>query len=1150
MFPRSERFVEKIEITPGPNHYDIKSGEEDPYKRFGFLGKTKRFNDLSKENGAGLNGSPGELGLYERNSHSTSLPSLIIDDDSTSIETASVHSNGSVTPDRSRRPSGARSKSSDKLGLAFVANNNKVEERLKKELADLTEKFEKYRIARQKDLDLMSEKQKKTELSYQTAIKDKNSIQTQLASRESEIADLGVRHSTLKATLEKSEKSASLLSDKIGKNSQLQKRIDELERLLTRAKLSLEEQESHTTEAKRKLELERQQLQLQLTEQKVIAEQEKLQAAEWQRQSEQRLEDEMKIIKDSSDVWKSKFEALEKLVKELELKLEDERKTVEELRASMKKEREQMQGEINKANEKIQNLEQEKSRMQLASKETEENFQREKQDLHQQLQIANTALEELSAKQKMTEELLKKERERHSEAVETMTAQYKEQQAYFTKERNENSKARQDLEKSIAHLINELGQNREALLKVQSARAQLQDKYDQSQSDLKNTTEALETLGDQHRQLQETFKQEQESWTEKYESLLNTSVDQKKQSDGTICELRAIIETKDKEHSRVMQSIEAIRSELMSVERQRGEAIALRSEEEKKVAENQERISKLEEENTSVRNQFEILTNNHTATISERDQLKNEVHAKEQSIKSLESEIELIMSETKEREAQDQIKISELEAKSSSAAKEIELLQGNQKVWELERVNLSEEAVNNIKQIESLQSLLEKTNVERDAESRANTEKIKGMEARCHAMEMMFKEMFEKSGSTNEIDGSQANEVWRHHSSAVMEVLAYHTSECSLSKTEHTALLEEKATIQAKSESLSAALKTQEEEFKTAIEDHSGLLAKIAELEELIRHLRAQVEFLEADNIGKEAIIKALEDEYEYQQRIIRELSKNEDAVKEVERLESELRVMTNRIRETDDWVKEVQDDNKKYREAYVKADISREETLLDMAKLHEELAESEQARLQVENQLNVEVNMLIKKNSLTNDELSRLSKMNVDSAQNMSLKQKVKQVAQLKDEILGLKKKNLGLSNTRDSLRLRCLQNERDLEAYKAANATGATIISLTAGTRQSRAGSISGSSIVSCSSISAAGGMNASSECLVSPTTPDQLVSGKLQLQGLIHSNTSVRSRSTSISSTGTSKSSQLGSGNTNKVPIKSRAARSFMAGHSTTS
>ncbi|KAG0013867.1 hypothetical protein BGZ80_010795 [Entomortierella chlamydospora] len=1128
MFPRSERFVEKIEITPGPNHYDVKLSDDDPYKRFGFLGKTKRFNEHNKEGGPGPNGVAGGSGLYGRSSHSASLPSLVIDDDAASIDTASIHSNGSNTPDRVKRPPTSRSKSSDKLGTAFGANSNKAEERLKKELADLTERFERYRIARQKDLDVISEKQRKAELMYQGAIKDKNSIQTQLAAKESEI-----------------EKAAALVSDKIGKGALLQKRIDELERLLSRTKLSLEEQESYATEAKQKLDHERQQFQSQLSEQKEAAEQENLRAIEQQKQTEQLYNEEIRKSKDESDAWRIKFEELERQVKELEQKLETERRMVEELRETMKNEREQLQGEIDQANQKIQNMELEQSRLESISKETEDRLQREKQDLDQQLQKASRDYEELSMKHQATARALEEDRARHTEAVETMTRQYDEQQAHFSKERQENLKARQDLEQSIAFLINELGQNRDALLKVQSARAQLQDIYDQSQLELKNMSENLKTLEGQHEELQATFKNEQETWAAKYEALSSASTSQKRESDATISELQVMLEKKNEEHLRVMQSLEATQSELRAVESQREEVIALRAEEERKAAETREEVVRLEQENSTVSQQLASLGKSHEALIAELDQVKTEVQAKEQSLKSLESEIELATSEAKEQESQHQKRIKDLEDKRLVDTKEIEMFQEKQKIWESDRAKLGEEAASRNEEIETLKSKLDKASVERETESKASAERINDLEARCRAMESAFKEIFGKSGSVQEIDLSQPNEIWKQHSTAILDVLLHHTSQCSISKAEYAALLEEKSAIEKTSTSLRATLDSQEDAFKRAHDDHSGLLAKIAELEDQIRHLKAQIEFLEADNIGKEAIIKALQDEYEYQEKIIRDLSKNEDATKEVARLEEELRVMTNRIRETDEWIKEVQEDNKKYREAYVKADIAREETLLDMAKLHEELAESEQARLQVQNQLQVEVSALIKKNGLSSSELSRLSKMDVDSAQNLSLKQKVKQVAQLKEEILVLKKKNLGLSNTRDSLRLKCLQVERDLEAYMAASASGATMVTLSAGNRQARAGSISGSSVVSSSSVSATTDTITSSLPAL-----DQVPNGKLQLQGLAPVVSPARSRSTSTSSSGTPKLKQTGSSVNTKTPIKSRAARSFLAGHSTTS
>ncbi|KAI8602031.1 hypothetical protein EDD21DRAFT_372963 [Dissophora ornata] len=467
-----------------------------------------------------------------------------------------------------------------------------------------------------------------------------------------------------------------------------------------------------------------------------------------------------------------------------------------------------------------------------------------------------------------------------------------------------------------------------------------------------------------------------------------------------------------------------------------------------------------------------------------------------------------------------------------SATKETDLLRQKEKALELENAKSLENAACQSDIIESLQSKLERSNIEREVEYRASAERTKELEARCRAMESAFNEMFEKSGSTQKIDETQPHDIWQQHSAAVLDILVYHTTECSVSKTEYTTLLEENSALKQSSAALAATLQEQEATFKKAQTDHSGLLTKIAELEDRVRHLTGEVEFLEAESIGKVAIIKALQDEYDYQEKVIRDLSKNEDAGKEVTRLEEELRMMTARTQETEAWIKEVKEDNEKYRQAYVKADVAREATLLDMAKLHEELAESEQARLQVENQLQTEVRAMIKKHGLTGDELSRLSKMNVDSAQNLNLKQKIKQVVQLKEEVLALKKKNLGLSNTRDSLRLKCLQVERELEAYKAANVSNAVTAPASSTGARSRASSV-------VSSTSTVRSVSATTMVVAS----DQTSGGKLQLQGLVPLAPSSRSRSTSPGTTKPSKG-------VSQPAIRSRAARSFMAGHSTTS
>ncbi|KAG0380527.1 hypothetical protein BGX24_007557 [Mortierella sp. AD032] len=1107
--------------------------------------------------------------MYERNSLSVSLPSLVIDDDGT--DTASVHSNGSTTPDYTRRPApSTRSKSSDKLG--YGSNNNKMEEKLKRELAELSERFEKYRISHQKDLDLMAERQKKGETMYQGAIKDKNTIMTQLASKESEIADLGVRHNILRASLEKSEKAAAVVNDKLGKAAQLQKRIDELEKLLARTKLSLEEQTTSITGRREKYAQETQQLQQQLEKQKETSDQVLEQEREQQKLERERYEADVRRAKDDSEYWKKKYEELERRVRELEEELERERRLVKELRAKMRQEREQLQAQIDLAEEKVLTLEKSQRELKAANKETTDRLQREKKQLDERLQATRMEFEQLEEKHQATERALEKQTVQHTKAVEEMEVQSQEHQTRLAKERQEHSKVRQELEQSIAHLISELGQNRDALLRVQKERSTLQDKYDDSQLEIQAISGAMRTLEEENQELKEVSLQTQEELTAKYRDLSEETIQQKKESDAQIAELKETLETKQDEFAKVMKSIENVRAELKSVESEREEAIVLRQEEEQLSRERQEKVEALERENQEANQQLTEMSESNCMMKQECDRLIDLTESHEKDIVDLRAEFNNATAENTEREAQQQQRIQELEEVSLAAAQQAEVFHRNEEVWESERVKLTEDRKGQRARIASLEAQLDRTTAEKDADAKTSAQSIQELESRCQLMEAAFKELFDKSGSLQEIDDSDnsgADKIWKQHSEAILKVLLHHTAECSISKTEHAALLEEKASLENSSLALNTLFGDQESFVKKAQADHSGLLAKIAELEDQILRLNMQVEFLEAENIGKVAIIKALQDEYEYQERVIRDLSKNDDAAKEVSRLEEELRTLTNHTRDTDEWIKQVQADVEKYRDAYVKADVAREETLLDMKKLHEELAESEAVRLQVENQLQADVSVLIKKHALSNEELSRLSKMNVDSAQNLSLKQKVKQVAQLKEENLALKKKNLALSNTRDNLRLKSLQTERDLEAYKAAAATAATSgtpgsSTLThassnnnAAHRQSTASSVSGASVISSTASSGD----------VSPN-------GKLQLQALTaavlgvavsSSSSAMRPRSTSTTSVrsanGSNSSSRLFSSatgsssvvaaskttaTTTKGPVRSRAARSFMAGH----
>lgn len=707
----------------------------------------------------------------------------------------------------------------------------------------------------------------------------------------------------------------------------------------------------------------------------------------------ERYEADVRRAKDDSEYWKRKYEDLERRVRELEEELERERKLVEELRAKMRQEREQLQAQIDAAEEKVLTLENSQRELKTANKETTDRFQREKEQLDEQLQASRMEFERLEEKHQATKRELDEQTVQHAKTVEAMELQHQEHQTRLNKERQDHAKARQELEQSIAHLISELGQNRDALLRVQNERATLQEKYDDSQLEIQAISGAMKTLEEQHQELKETSRQTQEELTAKYKDLSEETDQQKKETDAQISELKTTLEKKQEEYTKVMKSIESVQAELKSVEFEREEAVAQRLEEERQSREKQERLDALEQESQLATVQLTEMSESNCMMKQECDRLIDLTETHEKAIVDLQAEFEKASAENKEREAQQQKRIQELEEVSLAAAKQAEVFHRNEEVWESERIKLTEDTTGQKVTITNLESRLDRITSEKEAEAKASAQTIRDLEMRCQLMEAAFKDLFEKSGSTKEIEESDeatSDTVWKQHSEAVLNILVHHTTTCSISKTEHAALLEEKASLESSSLALSTLLANQEASVPKTQTDHSGLLAKIAELEDQILRLNMQVEFLEAENIGKVAIIKALEEQYEYQERVIRDLAKHDDAVKEVARLEEELRSLTNHTRDRDEWIKQVQADVGKYREAYVKADIAREETLLDMKKLHEELAESEAARLQVENQLQADVSVLIKKHGLSSDELSRLSKMNVDSAQNLSLKQKV----------------------------------------------------------------------------------------------------------------------------------------------------------------
>lgn len=777
------------------------------------------------------------------------------------------------------------------------------------------------------------------------------------------------------------------MAEKSGKNTQQLKRIEELEKLLARSRASLEEQESASKDLRQKLDQERQESLLQSNLQKEKSEQELARVQALHQAAEDQYREELRFAKEDSDHWRKKLAALEQRIRELKEQLEAERRLVAELQEMMKRERIQLQEKIDLAHTQLADSQRQSAEMAAKSHATIGQLEREKEAIYQDLQSSLATFTALESAHNKSESDLAEHKVQHADTVAIMSRQQQEQQDLLSKERQENIKTRSAMEQSISQLTNESSQNRDTLLKVQQDRASLKEKYDASQTDLHAIEQRLEALNQKHEKMTLSAQQERDSSEAKYSDLLSASSQEQKQALEVAADLRSLLDKKEEELARVMQTISAVQAELHTVESEREEVVALRQQESRISEETLNRLKEMEQQKLEQDHRQQTLEQESKELRTECQRLQDEAMQQDESIITLKSQVEQERTDKLQREAEAQKRIRELEEIYLVATRQAETFHDNEKVWESERTNLMESSSSQRDLIHSLQSQLETQAIEHEQDSVVNKTHVQELEDRCKAMEKAFQELYEKVGSP-QVDMDATDDDWHKHSKAVVQVIDQRSP---LNKDEHEALLEEQSTLLQSCASLTTTMQDRENNLQKALGDQAGYLAKIQDLEDMIRLLKAQVEFLEAENIGKVAIVKALQDEYEYQEKVIKDLIKNEDAAKDVIRLEEELRIMTNHTRKTDEWIRQVQEDTEKYRAAYVKADLAREETLLDMAKLHGELEESEQARLLAENQLQVEVSILIKKHGLSSEELSRLSKMTADSAQNQGLKQKVK---------------------------------------------------------------------------------------------------------------------------------------------------------------
>ncbi|TPX36212.1 hypothetical protein SmJEL517_g01502 [Synchytrium microbalum] len=103
-----------------------------------------------------------------------------------------------------------------------------------------------------------------------------------------------------------------------------------------------------------------------------------------------------------------------------------------------------------------------------------------------------------------------------------------------------------------------------------------------------------------------------------------------------------------------------------------------------------------------------------------------------------------------------------------------------------------------------------------------------------------------------------------------------------------------------------------------------------------------------------------------------------------------------------------------------------------EMTRLQAVADEADHRRLEIEETLRSQVQLLMSKSGLAEAEMGRLAEINADLLGHNNARQKIKHIAQLKEENVRLKKENLVLAKQRDELRRKTLVLERDVESIR----------------------------------------------------------------------------------------------------------------------
>ncbi|KAL1914855.1 uncharacterized protein VTP21DRAFT_7947 [Calcarisporiella thermophila] len=963
MFPRSQRFPEKkIDPTPGPGEYDVKGDIEPKHRRYGFIEQADRFTEPEMQD---ENMPPPNI---RSNSTAAALPKK-----------------------RVMPPSGIVQ-----------------EQKLKKEVQEWRDRFQQLKITTLKEIEVLQEKLKKTEVGMQTVVREKNALMTTIQVKENELLELEGRNAKLLNNLEKAEKAAEKLSASNAKMATLSRRVEELEKNNATFRGRMDEERAQWEQRAEKLTRRAQIAETEL-------EQEREERGVMQRKHEQALteaEHKAKEVTRECEKAKSRVEELSAKQQEAEETL---RKKVEEWR-----------GLRRRLEERIDALDEEKKKLESVVRDCKSEIARLEEDLAQQTRDWKGRLTCLEKLKEEEVSRLEKEISLTRQASEKDRAQLeeelrKEQEACRARDRSlrEQEDAARELRREIKTKSRE----------IEGLQAQLDTLREQMNSALEEKRGEIAALQDKCEEYQDAM--------EARDSEHLKAIEEK---DQEIRELQNEIDAADAKIEELSRELEALQQELADQDQEKKREIQVLLME---VDEHKAATHKLE------------ATLDERQAAHEEERLGWEAERKESSARQA-SLLEMVETLEKDLESAEKNYQELSEEKERQATKFFELLEQARE----EHLRVEEELRG---YADHLHSAMRQQHEEHKRHLQDATHRAEKVERELSA-ERRGAQQQAKLIQELEVESERMDRVNAKLSKALqdalnaMNALREVNSERDEGEEEGnrtlgiTELRHEVTDTAARLQELNASLGL---ELGRAMDDHAQHTLSYAEmerhqLEEACFQLRARqtvdaklIADLERRVSDEQIAAERAAMEVEDHQRRIEELEKRleEKELSEMEReadgeelegLRAELAAKEAECARLERLVALGQEERRRYEEVVQEAREQQDRAIADMASLYEQLQSSEAQRAEME-ELENKVHLLMEKYSLVDGELSKLNGLNAQLAGHQNLRQRIRYVSKLKEENLRLKKENLELGRAKDQSRIRIMQLERELEAYKA---------------------------------------------------------------------------------------------------------------------